>query len=118
MGVEESIKKLFLFVAVFALFTSGITTSAFADGDDDDDGDKKKPKTLEEHCAKKKGFDKLICEAIFLIQDMLGMVKDDVTILQDEVEELQSIPAGIVKSIERTGPSDTVPASTIFFSTW
>jgi len=36
---EQDIKKLFLFLAVFALFTSGIaaTLPAFADDDDEDD---------------------------------------------------------------------------------
>jgi len=41
---EQDIKKLFLFLAVIALFTGGITTYAFADSndyDDDDDDDKK-----------------------------------------------------------------------------
>jgi len=90
VSVGEDIKKLFLFIAVIALFTGGITAPAFAD--DDDDGDKKKSKTLEQHCAKKKGFDKLVCEAILSIQIMLGMVKDDVAQLQKDVEDLQRQP--------------------------
>ena len=97
MGEGEHVKKLFLFLAIIALFTGGITTTAFADGDDDDDdgdkkNDKKKDKTLEEICAKKKGFHKLICEAIFSIQLMLGMVKDDVAQLQEDVANIESTP--------------------------
>jgi len=40
---------------------------SFADDDDDDD-DNKEPKTLESECAKKTGFDKLLCEAILALQ--------------------------------------------------
>lgn len=90
MSVGVDIKKLFLFLAVIALFTGGITTTVFADDDDDDDDDdKKKSKTLEQHCKKKKGFDKLVCEALFSIQLMLGMVKDDVAQLQTDLETLE-----------------------------
>jgi len=92
-------------ILILGVFVFSPISFADEDGDDDDD-DRKKSKTLEQHCAKKKGFDKLVCEAIFSIQIMLGMVKDDVAQLQEDLENIQSTPGppGATGMTGMTGP--------------
>jgi len=85
------VKKLFLFLAVISLFSSGMvsTAPAFADNDDDDEGDDKKKgkktKTLESECAKKKpnSFDGLFCVSIFNLQSTIDSFFDIFVELED-----------------------------------
>ena len=95
---KEDFNKLLLLLAIAALFTSGMAAiPVYADedddgGDDDDDDNGKNGKTFESECAKKKNFDKIICDIIESIQVMLDMVKADVAQLQADVRTLEQTP--------------------------
>jgi hypothetical protein len=85
-------KKLFMFLAVTALFTSAMTSAMPVYADDDDKG--KNTKTLESECAKKKptSFDGLFCLALVNFQTTMDSFFDIFVELEDTAN--QSCPAG------------------------